>query len=203
MAEIIQSSMDLWNSVSSSKLYLEQGAQTTSTIAQAITRSAPEPIVIACDPAFGTTFPSMSPDDIIGVGYAFLNSESRVAKGTVVLNAESGSLANFNTIDISIARVAMAHEIGHALGFGHSSDSAALMHYSFGYKEDFSLSEDDVNGINFLYARDELAGDEFMGGCGLIKTTKPPHQNTLLAIALMVLIGLAQWYSLRHRNFKF
>lgn len=44
------------------------------------------------------------------------------------------------------------HELGHSLGLGHSSESGAVMAPFYnGYNPSFRLSQDDINGIRYLY----------------------------------------------------
>ncbi|XP_037391777.1 matrix metalloproteinase-9-like [Pygocentrus nattereri] len=44
-----------------------------------------------------------------------------------------------------------AHEFGHALGLDHSNIQDALMFPMYKYVADFSLNEDDIEGIQYLY----------------------------------------------------
>uniref|UniRef100_A0A3B3WXD5 Matrix metalloproteinase-9 n=1 Tax=Poecilia mexicana TaxID=48701 RepID=A0A3B3WXD5_9TELE len=44
-----------------------------------------------------------------------------------------------------------AHEFGHSLGLDHSTVRGALMYPLYSYVEDFSLDQDDIDGIQFLY----------------------------------------------------
>lgn len=196
---IIQSSMDMWNSISSSKLKVELGSDSAATAANAVAGTAAETALIICDSAFGTTFTS-DPDVSSGIGSARYGSDLQIRRGYLVLNAQPGALASFNDLDANTAKIIMTHEIGHSLGLGHSSDASAIMHYTSGFKTEFTLSEDDINGINYLYPRDELSGDPFMGGCGLVKSNSslPPSKQMLLFFVLFLMLS-ALWSRLRQK----
>ena len=46
----------------------------------------------------------------------------------------------------------MTHEFGHCVGMAHSYDRKNVMYPAYrGYNPLFALSEDDIQGIQFLY----------------------------------------------------
>ena len=90
----------------------------------------------------------------------------------------------------------IAHEIGHALGLGHTEDKSALMYYRT-VDQRSHLGQDDIDGINYLYP---ILGDAFglsdglLGSCGTISTDKknppgnPPFFFTMITLGFCVLL---------------
>lgn len=122
----------------------------------------------------------------------------RKIKGAVILINETST--SFGNLSRSDQIAVIAHEIGHAIGLGHSKDTAALMYYRTVNLRN-NLGQDDVDGVSFLYPmRGDLYGlsDEgILGGCGTISTDlKPPGTppalitGSILAFFILVFEGL-------------
>lgn len=80
-------------------------------------------------------------------------------KGAVILiNDDSDS--RFATLSRSDRIGVIAHEIGHAIGLGHSEDKASLMYFRV-QEQRTSLGQDDINGVTYLYPVK-------LDGCGLV-----------------------------------
>ncbi|MBL7663880.1 MAG: matrixin family metalloprotease [Bacteriovoracaceae bacterium] len=89
-----------------------------------------------------------------------------------------GSVILLNAADPAVAIAALndeeiiatiAHEMGHAIGLGHSEKSYALMHASLIGKKN-NLSEDDVQGVTYLYPVK-------LDGCGMLATIQDINSN--------------------------
>lgn len=175
---LMESSFSVWNNVSGSRLKLSIVGTTSST-------SLSDPVTVFCV----TSMPSAQDEDSIP-GYAALApSGGYAASGYLVLNATAGR-ANISRFNQEVLKVIIAHEVGHVIGLGHSHDTHALMYYSGSMKTTLSLSQDDVDGIEYLYPRNELGSDKPLG-CGLVKNNHhagPGNFSKMISILFLLLI---------------
>jgi hypothetical protein len=156
---------DYWNTVSSSALELKIGsivgtdissATSLTTVADA---AAANHILIGCNDSIAT----FSNGSILGLGGIQCSSSS--CQGAIAINDASGTaVASQSKLGL---HTIIAHELGHALGLGHTSVDHALMYYSISGKEQEYLAQDDIDGISYLYPH-ESEGGGLLGSCGSI-----------------------------------
>ena len=162
---------NFWNTVPTSRLVLEDGGSFDvsndfynnelcliggSCGGAAI--PAVTDIVITCN-GNATNFPGGS--NLLALTLPTVISGKNITKGSmVIINELSTSFKNLNTNQkISV----ISHEIGHAIGLGHSDDRSALMFFSIVPVRN-SLGRDDMDGVSYLYP---VQGDMFGMGCFL------------------------------------
>lgn len=158
----------LWNKVPTSYLKLARGADVATTASTVYNAGGATTPVIVCSTSF-STLTGASANAVVGLGF-YSASGGYINQGGVVLNYESGGSANVAAITSAQLDVVLAHEMGHVLGLGHSETDTSLMYYNVGGKEQLRLAQDDIDGLTYLYPRDELAGKEMMG-CGMIRNS--------------------------------
>jgi hypothetical protein len=184
LKRVLEDSVKVWNGVPTSSLKLKVGSSTSST-------ASTYPPTAYCDATMtGNT---------IGLGGSGYNlSTMYFTTGRIRLNnnsAEAGYIMNFPHKQIVVV---VTHELGHLLGLGHSEITTAVMYFQLqNDRVATTLSQDDIDGITYLYPRDEFSGDQILGGCALVKTLPPPSgpSNGMLLFAL--LMPLAVWARLR------
>lgn len=112
-------------------------------------------IVIACNTNTVDNFTST------GIYAITLNNNisgrSIVGSAIVINDAAGSSFANLTSEQIVVV---LAHEIGHAIGLGHTANPANLMYYTLTPKR-VSLGQSDIDGASSLYPQK-------FDGCGLI-----------------------------------
>jgi hypothetical protein len=195
----IDKAIEVWNSAPTSGLKLKRGDVIATTPIQLINGSPgslANPVIV-CDTAFSSNVSNIDPDFVGGYGFFKVASgDSEIRYGGLVMNVQAAANGNITNLDTTGLEVLTAHEIGHTLGLGHSEKSYALMYYNIGNKTELRLSQDDIDGITYLYPRNEIAGSGLYG-CdshirGPIGATKSPSPWSAAWIFLPFLV--AGWY---------
>lgn len=179
---LFDDAIKVWNEVPNSKLRVSRGADTQTSIQDAINGVATDTPVIFCIPqisAFG-----VNPDSIPGFATGLrLSGDGHVDYGYLVLNVDPSGLANIQRFDQDLVKVIIAHEVGHVLGFGHSDNTSSLMYYDGTEKKELSLGQDDMDAITYLYPRDELGKDKPLG-CAVIGGVYDSSRSLITIILL-------------------
>ncbi len=191
--EIVDSAIGIWNGIASSSLALERASTaSTTTPAEFIAGTATDTPLILCDTAFQSDL-SINPANIPAA--TKLGSHNPIDYGAVILNAQSGAGAEISNFDNNLLTLILAHEIGHLLGLGHSSLQDALMYYSVANKTTVVLTQDDRDGISYLYPSDEFQTGAF--GCAAVHSpvTKARVFPAVWFLLMLVLsCGLVRLY---------
>lgn len=176
-----------WNKTSGSDLAVSRPATaSSSTAADFLAGTTTDVPLVVCDQSFAT---SNSVDaDFIPAATRLSMPTGRIEYGGVMLNAEASGAASMANLSDEQIVVTLAHELGHVFGLGHSSATAALMYYSINDKVSPIVTEDDLDGVAFLYPRNEFSGGMF--GCSSV-----PAKNTSLpwplAVGFLIFIGIS------------
>lgn len=201
----------VWGKVPTSSLAVTRG--TTVTLPGAITNYvgstansyAPtgNPIVY-CDSNFESNS-GASADSIPGFATGQnISSDGKIAGCLLVLNVESGGAASIVSLDSTLVDNVLTHEIGHCLGLGHSADTNALMYYSTGYGRKTVLTQDDINGVTYLYPQKEAGG--VFPGCSAVaadqRTLSQRSFQDIAVSALAEIVFLISFFLIIRRAFE-
>lgn len=178
LASMVKSAIkDYWNKVPTSSLKLKSNGVNSSIdidgdqFSDALNKTATNTIVAGCNDDV-TDFSNTS---ILGA--AVMECNGSACKAVLILNSISGSA--LNTMSTSEITAVIAHEIGHAIGLGHSEYTYSLMYYAAGGKKQEWLGEDDIDGVSYLYPHDaQLMG--LIGSCGTITSATTDNQKAVL-----------------------
>ena len=184
---LIADAASVWNDVATSTVKVSYGGTTTSTTYAA-------PTTVYCETNFQTVT-GANQNSVPGAAAVVPPAVGgNISSALLVLNASAGS-ANIALYNQTSLKMILAHEIGHVLGLGHSQDSSALMYYSGNGKTNLTLAQDDIDGISYLYPRNEIGTDKPLG-CALVRNIDPPSSGSrglmvaLLFVPLLVALRL-------------
>jgi len=154
---------DYWNTVSSSALELTVGSisstdvSSVSSLDNLVDQTTKNHILIGCN----SSISDFSNTSILGQGG--ISCDTTACYGVVAINDVSGTKVASQSK--TALNAVIAHELGHALGLGHTSVEHALMYYNISGKEQEYLAQDDIDGISYLYPHESKAAG-LLGACG-------------------------------------
>ena len=199
---VMDAADDFWNKVPTSNLKIKEGGILETSDSLFLTgelcandsesdcnasTSVPNVnnIVIACNSDTTKNFPSSS---YLAISAPLKISGSNIEGSIILINNSANT--TFKNLSRSQMVSVLAHEIGHAVGLGHSNKSEALMYYKNSDK--FSkLAQDDIDGISYLYPNKLDGCTGFLGTMGLDDEHNDENQNTfLLSILLGIMLSL-------------
>ena len=192
---ISKANQQYWNQVSTTRLKLVSGGKLSMPNAYhtdaLCTSTSPSctvnpnlafnrGILISCNENVATNFPTPG---LLAVTVPTSVSGNKILGAVLLLNDTASSPLNGKSKDEMTALI--AHEIGHAIGLGHSPVKDSLMYY-LSIPTRRNLGWDDIDGITYLYPKEQPVS------CGTI--TKRDDQNKmghLYQMALAFLMSIA------------
>ena len=95
----------------------------------------------------------------------------------------------------------LGHELGHAIGIGHSKDDAALM-FSSRFSQRDRLGQDDIDAVTYLYPNKLHGCSGIFGTVALVDKDDNPPPSPMIFIFLLVFSMLAVIWGLNFtKNF--
>jgi len=200
-----------WNKAPTSRLRLLRGSTLsvagafyTDQLCNTGTNCEPNPdlkyshdVLISCndDSTHGTNFPQANlyaltaPNNISG---------GKIVSSTILLNDRHATLGSVSRNDLLLM---MAHELGHAVGLGHSHQDHSIMFFQLGVDKE-KLSPDDVEGIGYLYP---ALQPDLGGSCGTTNHHHDHHHHNssgllFFVTTLMAAVGIRLLWGLLGRD---
>lgn len=139
-------------------------------------------ILISCN-INTTNFPSNA---LLGLTLPNYISGTNILGALILINDQEGN--NFADKSHPQQLAILAHEMGHAIGLGHSPVKDSLMYYQT-IENRTKLGWDDIDGVTYLYPM-EQPEIGFLNGCGSIQKIHN-NQNKPLNHLFTVILGFS------------
>ncbi len=191
LVRVLDAALETWNRAPRSALRLQRAsAPVIATALELKAGTAPLTPLVVCDSDF--TLNQETDGDFVPALTRLGASSGRISYAGVVLNNETSTNAHIGLLSLGELTVAIAHELGHVLGLGHSSDTLALMYYSISEKEVPVIATDDSDGLAFLYPRNEFAAGPY--GCAAVPRPVTSGSGIWLGLLMLLNVGLGRHF---------
>ena len=196
--DLIQDAVDdYWNAVASSSLKLSVGAVEATDLAGLTHADVFNSNLVGNNTILAGCNEAAFSEGSSTLGGAQMVCDGDNCRSVFIINARADSLMNTLNRDEQIAVI--AHELGHAIGLGHSEYSYNLMYYRIGGKHQKWLGQDDIDGVSYLYPHDPVGCDFLplfgsmgsMGSMGTIQELGKDAQKNKWSFWLPLLFGMA------------
>lgn len=192
LLDLLEKAVDkYWNKVSTSALVFKKGSSKSisfdgiTSTSTAAGNADTNTVLVGCN----DDVTSFSDGFTAAVGGFNCVGSWDNCKGAVIINSRNDTYVDTYSEDDLLAL--LAHELGHAIGLGHSSVEYALMYYSSSGITQRFLTQDDIDGITYLYPNEKELGG-LAGSCGTIDINGDGPKGPIflsLAFILMLLIS--------------
>ena len=119
--------------------------------------------------------------------------------GAVLLNNKVGTV--LASADHETVVATLAHELGHAVGIGHTSVKGALMYYDATGVTYKSLAQDDIDAVTYLYPNDKSLGG-LAGACATVELDHKKRRDFLYSLLMgLMLLSSLNWLTRKFRYF--
>lgn len=198
LLSIVNDAVEFWNHSPTSRLKIRGGGLKsvsanfhTGLICNSGTSCDPNPalavssdILLSCNNN-ASNFPS---NGVLAVTVPNNYTNTTILGSLMLLNDQSNNPFQSKTRDEKVAII--AHEMGHAIGLGHSPVRDSLMFYAV-VPLRRSLGQDDIDGITYLYPKEQPVS------CGTISDIS--KKNTISGFFIGFIISILLAYALKLR----
>lgn len=186
LAAAIDQAAALWSGLASASIAVSRNQTNSATTAATfLAGTATDAPLIVCDTTFGT---DLGVDSGAIPAATKLGTKNPLNYGAMILNSDSGAGAAIDVLSEQELSVVIAHEMGHLLGLGHSSSTKALMYYAVSGSSVPIVTQDDADGVAYLYPRSEFSNTAL--GCNAVHETHE-SPSRIISFFMMFLIGAA------------
>lgn len=187
---LIDEALQIWNGVPIADIFIFRGAHVNVSASDVLSGGSPLTPLIVCSSQFSSV--TGAPANTVPAA-TVTTPDGRMKLAVIYLNSQAEAAANIANIDRKKLVAMLTHEIGHSLGLGHSSQNEAVMYYSIANKPEAVLTQDDMDGLSYLYPRNEFVYEPL--GCAVARDNSGGSAVWFFVILLALAGGRIQFQS--------